>query len=102
MCGLPFLSQNPPSLSTLASSLVRHGVFGHASSAQRSPDLCNVAGNCGGWKLSGRQQLTLQEAQPGFPVMSECLCLCVSVWAHGTREDGWAAEWEYGGLCLCA
>lgn len=59
-----------------------------------------------GWKLpletQGRQQLTLQEAQPGFPVMSECLCLCVSVWAQGTREDGWAVEWECGGLCLCA
>lgn len=99
MCTLPFPSQRP--LSTLASSLVRWSVYRNASCAQRSTDCFNVAGNFQRRK-QGRQQLTLQEAQPGFPVMSECLCLCVSVWAHGTREGGWAAERECGGLCLCA
>lgn len=32
--------------------------------------------------------------------MSECLSLFVSVWAHGTREGGWAASGSVE-VCVC-
>ena len=100
---LPFPERSSPlHLPTLTLIPLLGESYGNSLSAQRNIHHCRWLENSWVGKI-GKTAVNSVGNTSSASLWCQNVCLVLfSVWAHGTREDGWAAAWERGGLCLYA